>query len=125
MLSHENILTQSTIEKISQMDSRYEVLSLSDELCENKQIDEARELLRLCELCSYRPTDLISLADNISNENYLSDLEWAKEVYKKAINLSYSTSDLLGLASNISNEYGPFKDNKCKAKEILVKALEL
>ena len=124
MLFHENILTQSTIEKITQMDSRYEVLSLSDELCENKQIDEARELLRLCELCSYRPTDLISLADNISNENYLSDLEWAKEVYKKAINLSCSTSDLLGLASNISNEYGPFKDNKW-AKEILVKAHNL
>ncbi len=124
ILVHKNNLLQSTIDKITQMDSRYEVLTLSDELCDNNQKDEARELLRLCELCSYRPSDLISLADNISNENCLSDSEWATEVYKKAISFSYSTSDLLGLAHRISDEYGPFKDNKW-AKEILVKALDL
>ena len=76
ILAHENNLTQDTIDKITQMDSRYEILTLSDELYDNNQKDEARELLRLCELCSYRPSDLISLADSISNENYLSDLEW-------------------------------------------------
>lgn len=124
ILVNKNNLSQSTIDKINQMDSRYEVLTLSDELCDNNQKDEARELLHIYELCSYRPSDLISLADNISNENYLSDAEWATQVYKKAISLSYCTSDLLGLANKISDEYGPFKDNKW-AKEILVKALDL
>ena len=46
-LSHENNLTQGTIDKITHMDSRYEVLTLSDELCDNNQKDELRERLRL------------------------------------------------------------------------------
>ena len=38
----ENNLTQDTIDKITQTDGRYEILSLSDELCENNnQKDES------------------------------------------------------------------------------------
>lgn len=125
ILVHKNNLSQSTIDKITQMDSRYEVLTLSDELCENNQKDEARELLRLCELCSYRPSDLISLGDNISKEDYISDKEWATDVYKKAIKHSHCTTDLSPLAYKIAVDSFVNLNDKKWAKEIFVKALDL
>jgi len=126
LLTHENKLTQETKDRLKECDSRYEVTSLSNELFENDKKAESRELLRIFELSCFRPEDLISLGNHISDENYLSDKKWATEVYKKALQIATKTSDILStsFATVIANEYGQFKDKKW-AKEILLLGLDL